>query len=135
MLKKRTERCVCKYCGGELQLRRIIFGKNVDARVEIFCKKCDRIEFGIKKEIYASAKFFVEESGFNCFQDMEKNEQTKQLTVAKVCEIMAWHDQNIDILGKDGFKVELSMNESFLGGCIILTDEELEIPLETLIDC
>ena len=36
MLKKRTKRCVCKYCGGRLKLRRIIFSDYEDARIEIF---------------------------------------------------------------------------------------------------
>lgn len=60
VLKKRAKRCVCKYCGGELKLRRIIFSSFEDARVEIFCKDCERIEYGVEPQIYQSAKFFVE---------------------------------------------------------------------------
>ena len=56
MLKKRTHRCVCKYCGGKLKLRQIIFSEFEDARTEIFCSDCDRIEFGVEQEIYDSAK-------------------------------------------------------------------------------
>lgn len=89
MLKKRTKRCVCKYCGGQLKLRQITFTDNVDARTEIFCSDCDRIEFGVEKEIYSSAKFFVENSRFNCYPDLDDSENTKQMTIAKVCEIMA----------------------------------------------
>lgn len=71
-LKRRTKRCVCKYCGGTLKLRQIAFSEYEDARVEIFCSECNRIEFGVEREIYSSAKFFVENSRFNCYPDMDQ---------------------------------------------------------------
>lgn len=125
MLKKRSRRCVCKYCGGKLRLRRIIFSEFEEARVEIFCNECDRIEFGVEPEIYASAKFFVENSGFNCYPDLDDNEKTKQMTIAKVCEIMAWENQNLGFLDKEGFKVNLDVNENFVGEIITFDDEDL----------
>ena len=118
MLKARTKRCVCKYCGGRLKLRRIIFSDYEDARIEIFCRDCDRIEFGVEPEIYASAKFFVENSKFNCYPDLDDNEKTKQMTIAKVCEIMAWENQNIGIMDNEGFNIPLKLNESF---CLLYT--------------
>lgn len=126
MLKKRTKRCVCKYCGGKLKLRRIIFSDFEDSRIEIFCKDCDRIEFGVEPEIYASAKFFVENSKFNCYPDLDDNEKTKQMTIAKVCEIMAWENQNIGILDGSGFNIPLKLNAGFVGECVTLTEEDLE---------
>lgn len=126
MLKKRIKRCVCKYCGSDLRLKRIIFTEYEEARVEIFCEECDRIEFGVEPEIYLSAKFFVEESGFNCYDDLDDNERTKQMTIAKVCEIMSWQDLNLGILDKEGFKVPLDMNENFLGQCITLKNRDLD---------
>ena len=126
MLKRRTKRCVCKYCGGRLKLRRIIFSDYEDARIEIFCKDCDRIEFGVEPEIYASAKYFVENSKFNCYPDLDDNEKTKQMTIAKVCEIMAWENQNIGIMDSNGFNIPLKLNESFVGECVTLTDEDLD---------
>lgn len=126
MLKKRTRRCVCKYCGSQLRLRRIIFSQYEDARIEIFCNSCDRIEFGVEPEIYASAKYFVENSKFNCYPDLDDNERTKQMTIAKVCEIMAWENQNIGIVDVNGFTMPLNINENFVGECITLSDEDLE---------
>jgi len=125
MLKKRTKRCVCKYCGGRLKLRRIIFSEFEDARVEMFCSECNRIEFGVEKEIYQSAKFFVENSKFNLYPDLDESAQTKQMTISKICEIMAWENQNLGWLNADGFTVPLEVNENFLGECITLTDEDL----------
>ena len=126
MLKKRTKRCRCKYCGGKLKLRRIIFSDYEDARIEIFCADCDRIEFGVEPEIYSSAKFFVENSGFNCYPDLDDSERTKQMVIAKVCEIMAWHDQNLGIMNENGFTTKLNMNQSFVGECITLSEDDLE---------
>lgn len=136
MLKKRTKRCVCKYCGQNLYLRKIVFSDFEDARIEIFCEHCGRIEFGIEPEIYASAKYFVEEMEFNFFPDLDASEQTKQLNIAKACEIMAWENQNIGILNQDGFTVPIKVNTNIMGECIILNDDDLveedEIDLSTL---
>ena len=125
-LKQRVKRCVCKYCGKPLRLKRIIFNEVEDARIEIYCAYCDRIEFGVEQEIYRSALFFVDEIGFNCYPDLENNEKTKRMNVAKVCEIMAWGNRNIGILSKDGFEVPLKINENLMGECLVLSDEELD---------
>lgn len=126
MLKQRTKRCVCSYCGSRLKLRRIIFGEFDDARVEMFCSECNRIEFGVEKELYQSALFFVENSKFNLFPELDENAQTKQMTVSKICEIMAWGIQNLGWMDADGFTVPTNMNENFLGKCITLTDADLD---------
>ena len=126
MLKGRTKRCVCKYCGGELYIRQFSFNNQEDSRVEIFCTECDKIEFGVEKEIYANAKYYVEETMFNCFPDLDNNDRTKKMTIAKVCEIMTWENQNIGILTPDGFQIELNVNEHFVGECITLSDADLE---------
>ena len=126
MLKKRTKRCRCKYCGGKLKLRRIIFSEYEEGRIEIFCNSCDRIEYGVEPEIYASALFFVENSGFNCFPDLDNNEKTKQMTISKVCEIMSWQNQNLGIMNANGFCVPLRINENFIGECITLSEDDLD---------
>ena len=126
VLKKRTKRCLCKYCGNKLKLRRIIFSTYEDARIELFCNGCNRIEYGVEPELYASAKYFVDNSGYNCYPDLDDNEKTKQMTIAKICEIMAWHDQNRGFLDENGFRVALDMNQNFVGECITLSDEDLE---------
>lgn len=125
-LKRRTKRCACKYCGGSLKLRRIIFSDYEEARIEIFCNRCDRIEYGVEPEIYQSAKFFVDNSGFNVYPDLDDSEKTKQMTIAKVCEIMAWQDQHLGILDENGFCVELKLDENFVGECITLTEANLD---------
>ena len=125
MLKARAKRCQCKYCGGQLVVRQLSFGSAQEARLEIFCRDCDRIEFGVEPEIYTNAKFFVEETGFNCYPDLDDSARTRQMTIAKVCEIMTWLSQNIGILTPEGFQVALMMNEHYIGECITLSDKDL----------
>lgn len=126
MLKERTKRCVCKYCGGELHLRQIIFSSYDEIRVEIFCRDCNRIEFGVEPEIYKSASYFVDETEFNCFPDLDDSEKTRQMTVAKVCEIMTWQNQNIGILTPDGYQISINMNDHFIGECVTFSDADLQ---------
>ena len=124
-LKKRTKRCVCKYCGEKLKLRRIVFSQETDARVEIFCTGCDRIEYGVEPQIYESAKYFVENSGFSAYPDLENNDRTTQMTIAKVCEIMAWHDQNLGFMNENGYVVPVNMNENYTGRYTTFSEDEL----------
>lgn len=63
-LKKRVARCVCKYCGQSITLKRIIFNDFEDARIEIYCGHCERIEYGIEPQIYESATSFVDQVCF-----------------------------------------------------------------------
>ena len=104
MLKNRTKRCCCKYCGGELKLRRIIYGDIDNARIEIFCSECDRIEYGVEKEIYQAAQYFIDEIGFNAYPELDESEVTKKMNVAKVCEIIDWGCKNLSLLNAAGFK-------------------------------
>ena len=105
VLKKRAERCVCKFCGGQLQLRRIIFNDIKEARVEIFCPQCDRIEFGVEPQIYKSAKNFVENLEFNYYETMNQSEKTHKMNIAKVCEIIGWSMKDMGYLDQNGFTV------------------------------
>ena len=125
MLKDRVKRCVCKYCGKPLTLRRLIFSEIDDARIEIYCKHCDRIEFGVEPEIYQSATYFVEEMGFNYYPELENNAYTKKMNVAKVCDIMSWGYRDLGLLEKTGFVVPLNMNRNISGEAVVLTDADI----------
>lgn len=48
------------------------------------------------------------------------------MTIAKVCEIMAWENQNLGFLTADGFTTPIHANENFVGDCITLSDKDLE---------
>ncbi len=124
-LKARTERCVCKYCGGALELRRIVFSDYEDARIEIFCSICDRIEYGVEPEIYHCAQYFVEELDFNCYGELDDNMYTRRMTIAKVCEILTWGMKQLGFLCEEGFAVEPKLDASVVGECLLIDDEKL----------
>lgn len=126
LLKKRKKRCVCKYCGRPLTLRRIIFHDVEDVRVEIYCGSCDRIEFGVEPEIYASARNFVENLEFDYYESMDQNEKKKQMNIAKVSEILSWSCKNMGILNQDGFQIPLKMKQSDWAECLVLSSEEID---------
>lgn len=127
LLKKRAKRCCCKYCGSRLQIRRIVYGKFEDARVEIFCSNCNRIEFGIEPEIYQIAKYFVEEMKYNAYPDLDTSEKTKEMSIAKATEIISWGCQNLGIIGEDGFVVPIYIDKDLIGETIVIRDEDLPI--------
>ena len=125
MLPERTKRCRCKYCGDELKLKSIIFNEFVEARVEIYCEHCRRIEYGVEKEIYQSAAYFVDELGFNAFPNQEASESTRRMNIAEVCEIMAWGNKHLGFLGDDGFKFPPDTQNTTLGETVIFKDSDL----------
>ena len=101
MLKKRVKRCVCKSCGGPLSLRQLDYNDFEDARIEIFCNQCDRLEFGIEPEIYTSAQYYVDEFRINMYPDMGSNQLARRMNIASIADIMSWALQNMGYLTKD----------------------------------
>ncbi len=125
-LKWRVKNCKCKYCGAPLRLRRILYGSNPEGRIELFCTECDRIEFGVEPEIYAVAKYFVDEFDFNIFPNNDVSEKTYQMNVAKVSEIIAWAYKNMGMLSENGFTVPIDVSKTILGEDIIYRDDNLD---------
>lgn len=124
-LKGRVERCCCRYCGSSLELKRITFSHFEDSRIEIFCSKCGRIEYGTEPEIYFSAKYFVEHFDFNWYTYLDENAQTREMTIAKICDILTWQNQQLGFLDKGGFTVPITMNETLQGESMTISEDEL----------
>ena len=125
-LKERSARCKCKFCGSALELRRIVFSDFEEARIELFCPECDRIEYGVEPEIYQGAEYFVDALKFNHYPELSQNEQTRKMNIAKVCEIMNWMCRNFGFTSEHGFAVPISVNNTLLGEALVLTDDELD---------
>ena len=127
-IKNRSKRCVCKYCGGRLRVRMLDFGQIETANLEIFCENCDKIEYGVEPEIYHGAQYAVDILGFNAYQDRADNEQRRRLNIAKVCELLFWHDRELGILDQYGYKVPVAdPGENMLDndGSIIIDGEKI----------
>lgn len=125
-LKQRARRCVCKYCGQPLSLKRIMFSDHTDARVEIYCDVCGRIEYGVEPELYQSARNFVDDLEFNYYNDLAQNEETHRMNVAKVAEIIAWGYQSGGLLDEKGFTVPLKKQDHLQDQCLVITEQELQ---------
>ena len=127
-IKNRSKRCVCKYCGGRLRVWMLDFGQIETANLEVFCENCDKIEYGVEPEIYHSAQYAVDILGFNAYQDRADNEQRRRLNIAKVCELLFWHDRELGILDQYGYKVPVAdPGENMLDndGSIIIDGEKI----------
>lgn len=105
----RSERCCCKQCGGPLEIRIIVYNKYGGSGAELYCPNCQKIEYGTEPEIYRAAKDFVDRTGFNHFVDLEENDRTYMLNIAKVGEILSWGTKYWGLTGKDGFNIPLSL--------------------------
>lgn len=89
-IEERAQRYVCKFCGGSLVAKFVVFNKYGGQGKECYCEQCQRIEYGVEPEVYALAEYFVDNFEFNYYLDMEENTTSFQLNVAKINEILSW---------------------------------------------
>lgn len=124
-LKTRAERCVCKYCGSPLKVERIMYHNCEAARSELFCPKCDRIEFGVEREVYLAAQYYIDTFHLNLYQGLEDNEQRRRMNIAKIADIMDWQNNKLGISDTNGFCVPLHIKPDTLGRTSIFRDSDL----------
>lgn len=130
MISERANRCVCKYCGGKLNLQRIIFHDIKEARAEIYCRQCQKIEFGVEPEIYRSAENFISQCEYDHYPELDDNKRKRQMNIAKVCEIMEWCCKDMGIINQNGFLDGLKLNTDrnseilIVSSCDILQEME-----------
>jgi len=124
-LKNRAKRCVCKYCGEKVSLRKITYAAYDEAKIDLYCSNCDRIEFGVEKDIYLLAKYFVEQMKFDHYPYMDETKQKKQMNIAIIAEIISWTFQHANLLQENGLSIPLNIDETTLGEIISITDKEL----------
>lgn len=124
-LRLRKQHCVCKYCGHELMIERLVFSLEEDARIELVCKHCQRIEYGVEKEIYQAAQYYIDEIGFNYFQTLNSTAQTRQMNIAKVAELITWGMENLGYLQPEGFVYPLQTDKLVLSEALHLSAKDL----------
>lgn len=124
-LRKRAKRCRCKYCGGKLRLKQIVYNSTVEPRIEIFCENCDRIEYGVEPEIYSLAKYYVDEFGCDYYPELDDNFTKERMNVAKVCEIMFWALNGVGYLDMEGFKYPTKIDKKLVGESLVFDLEDL----------
>jgi len=125
-LRTRTKRCVCKYCGGKLRLKQIVYNQTIEPRIEIFCEDCQRIEYGVEPEIFQLAKYYVDSYGCDYYPELDESISKSRMNVGKVCEIIFWALNGLNLVDMEGFKVPYEMDKKMVGESIIYDLDELE---------
>lgn len=112
-LVERAKHCVCKQCGGKLVTALVVYDIYGGAGEELFCPDCQKTEYGVEKEIFELAEYYVENFQYNYFYDMEENDLNMQLNIAKVADLMSWTFKNVGLLDSGGMKKEIPDYELF----------------------
>lgn len=124
-LRKRAERCTCKYCGGKLGLRKITYSAYDEAKIEIYCNSCDRIEYGTEPIIYKMAEYYMETFQFDYYPELDDSTNKSRMNNAVLCDIMGWSFKNAGLLAEDGFTVPMTVDEDILGEVTIFDENDL----------
>lgn len=124
-LQDRAKRCVCKYCGSKLVLRKLTYGKIEEGRVEIFCPNCNRVEYGVEPEIYEAAKYLVKEINWDYFSEVENCLKKDRMNMSKAAEVISYGLDALGLLDEQGFRCKVEMKKDLLHEDILLSDNEI----------
>lgn len=125
-LGARTSHCVCKYCGSKLSLRKITYAAYDEAKIDIYCENCQRIENGTEPLIYKMAEYFVDDMQFDYYAELDASAAKRRMNIAVVCDIISWGFKNAGLIDDKGFTVELHVDEHALGEALVLSKTQLE---------
>lgn len=129
-LKRRTKTCCCRYCGGELHVRQLFFQTDASSRVELYCDSCEKIEYGVEKEIYAAAEAYVDSTGFNAFPEASEGERRRQMNISRVVNGSSWVMRWLGLTDDAGFVVPVEPGGSSLESTTTVDDGNLMRLLE-----
>lgn len=125
-LRDRAARCRCRYCGHPLTLRKITYAAYDEAKIELFCEQCNRIESGAEPEIYKIAEYYVDAMKYDHYPNLDNSFRKRRMNISIICDILTWGFKNSGLLDKDGFNVALNLDEDLMGEAFSLSDSYLE---------
>lgn len=125
-LKKRANRCICKYCGSSLELRKITYAAYDEAKIEIYCRHCNRIEYGVEPLIYKMAEYYISEIKFDYYPELDESVNKHRMNVAMINNIISWGFKNAGLIDENGFTIPINVDEELLGEVTIISRHELE---------
>ncbi len=125
-LRDRAARCRCRYCGHPLTLRKITYAAYDEAKIELFCEQCNRIESGAEPEIYKIAEYYVDAMKYDHFPNLDNSFRKRRMNISIICDILTWGFKNSGLLDKGGFNVPLNLDEDLMGEAFSLSDSYLE---------
>lgn len=125
-LNVRTSHCVCKYCGSRLSLRKVTYAAYDEAKIDIYCENCNRMENGTEPLIYKMAEYFVDDMQFDYYPELDPSISKRRMNIAVICDIISWGFKNVGLINDKGFTVDLNVNEHTLGEATVFSKTQLE---------
>lgn len=121
-LEERAARCCCRYCGKPLTLRKITYAAYDEAKIEIFCEHCNRIEAGAEPEIYKLAAYYIDDLQYDHYPNLDNSERKRRMNIALVCDILTWGFKNSGLLNKNGFNFPITLEEDVMNDAFSISD-------------
>ena len=109
-----------------MSLRKITYAAYDEAKIEVYCDSCERIEYGTEPIIYKMAEYYADEIKFDYYPQLDESVIKRRMNVALISEIIAWGFKNAGLLDDDGFTVDLMVNPEIIGEVSIFAAEELD---------
>lgn len=126
-LRSRAGRCVCRYCGQKLSLRKITYAAYDEAKIETYCEHCERLENGTEPEIWKLAAQYVDNMKYDHFPNFDDSIAKRRMNIATICDVFSWAYRCVGILSDKGFKDGIEINFNDLEGNLLISDTALSL--------
>lgn len=125
-LKERAKDCCCSYCGGDLAVRRILYQTTAEYRIELYCDNCEKIEYGVPRALYDSAKAAIERLGFNYYPETEEGVTRNQMNIAKLSTLTAWQLRYLGMIDDERLKDVAEGSTQSMDTNTIVSEDDLD---------
>ena len=125
-LKVRAKDCCCSYCGGDLAVRRILYQTTAEYRIELYCDNCEKIEYGVPRALYDSAKAAIERLGFNYYPETEEGVTRNQMNIAKLSTLTAWQLRYLGMIDDERLKDAAEGSTQSMDANTIVSEDDLD---------
>lgn len=125
-LKERAKDCCCSYCGDDLAVRRILYQTTAEYRIELYCDNCEKIEYGVPRALYDSAKAAIERLGFNYYPETEEGVTRNQMNIAKLSTLTAWQLRYLGMIDDERLKDAAEGSTQSMDTNTIVSEDDLD---------
>ena len=125
-LKERAKDCCCSYCGGDLAVRRILYQTTAEYRIELYCDNFEKIEYGVPRALYDSAKAAIERLGFNYYPETEEGVTRNQMNIAKLSTLTAWQLRYLGMIDDERLKDAAEGSTQSMDTNTIVSEDDLD---------
>lgn len=129
-LKERAKDCCCSYCGGDLAVRRILYQTTAEYRIELYCDNCEKIEYGVPRALYDSAKAAIERLGFNYYPETQEGVTRNQMNIAKLSMLTVWQLRYLGMADDERLKAGAEGSAQSMDASTVVSEDDLDELLE-----